>query len=108
MRRILVVLVGGVLLMSGCGVTTKDANHSGYITAVEKNGIIWKTGQVYVKSELSSSQEDSYCVEDEIVYNELKEAAKNKQRVNLIYHSELVTAPWRCEGDTIVDKVEKL
>lgn len=99
-KTILAIL--GVIFIAGCGVTTRDAEHTGYITAVEKNGLIWPTGRVYVKSELSSSQEDAYCVEDENVYKLLKEKSIKKENVTLIYKSEAIVAPWRCGEDSAI------
>jgi hypothetical protein len=89
-----------VVFLAGCGVTTRDAEHTGFITAVEKNGLIWPTGRVYVKTDLSSSQEDRYCVEDEKIYNQLKQKAKNKESLTLVYKDEAFVAPWRCESES--------
>lgn len=98
MKKTLFIVLGLVLL-SGCGVTTNDAEHTGFITAVEKNGLIWKTGRAYVKTDLSSSQEDYYCVENQELYNSLREKAKNKEQVTLVYKAEIVVAPWRCGNE---------
>lgn len=98
---LLIAIVG-----TGCGVTTRDAEHTGYITAVERNGLIWEKGYAYVKTDLSSSQEDVYCVEDDSVYEKLKDASRNKQRVTVTYKSEAFVAPWRCERDTFITRVE--
>lgn len=37
-------------------------SHTGYITAVDQNGIIFPNYDVYFKTDTSSSQEDLYCV----------------------------------------------
>ncbi len=47
-----------VSLLSGCIETMNNGKHSGQITAIEKEGVIWKTYTVYVKSDISSSQEE--------------------------------------------------
>ena len=62
MKKLLLLLPVVALLLTGCWVTTTDGEHTGFVTAVEKNGAFWKTGRVYIKSDLSSSQEDIYCV----------------------------------------------
>lgn len=92
-----------VVFLAGCGVTTTDAEHTGYVTAVEKNGLIWKTGRAYIKTELSSSQEDFYCVDDEDLYDKLKEKAASKENITVIYKSEVITSFTRCgsEADII-------
>lgn len=99
---LLVALLFSVTALSGCAVTTIDAEHTGYITAVEKNGLIWKTGRAYIKTELSSSQEDAYCVEDKALYDQLKEKSENKDSVTVVYKSELIVAPWRCDKESAI------
>ena len=90
----LLILVSVVL--SGCIVTTTNGRHVGYVSSVEKNGIVWKTGRAYLKTDTASSQEDFYCVESEEILNGLGEAAKNKQKIEIFYHDELIKFPWRC------------
>lgn len=110
MKKLLILPILAVaLILPGCGVTTRDGSHVGVITAIEKNGLMWQAYDVYVKTDKSSSQEDTYCVEDEDVIDALKEANKDGKRVEVIYHSELVVAPWRCHSsDTIIDQVKVL
>jgi len=67
--------------------TPTNGSHTGYVTAVEKNGIIWKTGRVYVKTDTQSSQEDKYCVKDQVIYDELVKAQTNKEKVTLKFSS---------------------
>lgn len=96
------LLVLPLLFLAGCGVTTIDGEHTGYITAVEKNGLIWKTGRAYIKTELSSSQEDIYCVEDQGLYDELKKRSAEKENITVVFKSEMVVAPWRCGDETAI------
>lgn len=94
------------IMLSGCWITTEQGKHSGQITAIEKNGIFWKTWDVYIKSDISSSQEEHYCVEDERLIPILEQVSKHKLRVTLNYHSEFVIEDWRCTTNDIVDSVE--
>lgn len=99
-----------LIVLPGCGTVTEDGEDAGVITAVEKNGLIWKTWTVYQKSDAAATTADRYCVEDDEIARVLKEASQNKQRVSLKYHDELIVAPWRCNGEEagIVDGVETL
>lgn len=79
-----------------------EGTHTGYITAVEKNGIIWKTGRAYVKTDTQSSQEDYYCVKDENVYSELVTAQKNKEKITIKFNAPLIVANWDCGGENAI------
>ena len=63
--------------------TTDNGVHTGYVTAVEHSGLIWKTWTVYFKTDVQSSQEDRYCVIDGNVVNELIVFQLNKTQVNI-------------------------
>jgi len=64
-----------------------SGNHSGYVTAVDQRGYIFRNYTVYFKTDNSSSQEDVYCVrENETAKADaLRVASKNRQRVTLNY-----------------------
>src|SRR4051794_33275623 len=66
---------------------TGRGQHVGFVTAVEKNGIFWKTGLAYVKTDTQSSQEDTYCVIDDKIYQDLQAAADAHKRVIMKYFS---------------------
>lgn len=70
---------------NGIHINTGEGEQTGYITGVEKNGVIYKTYSVYIKSEVSSSQEDRYCVIDEQVVNKLKEKSISGERITIGY-----------------------
>ena len=107
MNKLITILVLlSVALLSGCYTTTENGKHSGQITALEKTGMFWKTWEVYIKSDISSSQEEQYCVEKESLLPILEKVSKDKQRVTLEYHSEFLVAPWRCESFDIIDDVD--
>lgn len=91
---VLIIII--VLASSGCIEILKEGRHSGQITAIEKNGFIWKTNTVYLKSEIESSQEDRYCVEDELLFRKLGMFAEDRMKVTVLYRDELYKAPWRC------------
>lgn len=94
--NLLVLLALAVLPLGGCWKTSSDTSYTGYVTGVAKSGVFWQTGQVWSKTEVESSQEYLYCVEDELVYGLLKEYEKNKEQVTMVLDAELFRAPWRC------------
>jgi len=108
-KVILVLMAILTLSLSGCIETTSNGRHSGQVTAVEKNGVIWKTWDVYVKSDISASQEDKYCVEDVSLIPLLEQASKDRVKVTLLYRDELIVAPWRCENteEGIITGIER-
>lgn len=86
----------------GINYPTGSGTQVGYVSAIEKTGIIWKTGRAYIKSDLSSTQEDLYCVMDDKVYDSLREASLTKTRVELSHNSVLVAGITDCEGESAI------
>lgn len=85
----------------------RNGEHTGYVTAVGDNSGLLpdRTTTVYVKTELSSSQEDTYCVQDSEVelISKLKEAARAKTNIIIQYKAYSFTGLFNCEGDRITD-----
>lgn len=81
---------------------TGYGNHTGYVTAVEKNGLIWKTGTAFIKSDTQSSQEDQYCIIDPNVYAELTAASEAKAHVTVGYTDWLHKAMQVCNGESAI------
>ena len=75
---------------------TNSGQHTGYVTAIEKEGIFWKTWRVYIKTDPQSSQEDKYCVEDESLISKLQKMQENRQLVTLDYSSPSIVWAWQC------------
>ena len=96
-----------LIFLTGCWNTGKGL-HVGYITAVETEGIIWQTGNAYIKTNYESTQEDIYCITNQQVYEQLRTFAEQKNNVQLNFHNELMTAPWRCATNTIIDSVTQV
>jgi len=90
------------LPVNGIHLNTGDGGHTGFITAVERNGIIWKTYTAYIKTDVSSSQEDLYCVIDTKVIEQLKEKAKNKEKVTIEYISWLGAGMRYCNAESAI------
>ncbi len=102
-----IIVLTSALLLSGCSLG-KGGTHTGYITAVEQNGLIWKNYHVYVKTDRTSSQEDSYCVlaDERELAEQLRAFQKNKQNVTITYDTDdYFFSLGRCSGDRIT-KVE--
>lgn len=62
---LLVTLVPVILIASNVFFaynTERGGSHSGYVTAVDQSGLVFHNYDVYFKTDLSSSQEDLYCV----------------------------------------------
>jgi len=82
--------------------TTDDGEHTGTVTAVEKNGIIFKTYSVYFKSDAQSSQEDIYCVIDEELVKNLKDKAINKTKITIQYIDYFIIGYKYCAGEPAI------
>ena len=102
----IVLTVGGISIdINGININTGHGEHTGFITAVETNGIIWKTGTVYFKTDTQSSQEDTYCVINTEVKQQLVKLGEEKKQITIIYEDRLVRGLKNCdfeEGGIIV------
>ena len=92
---------------SGVHINTGTGEHVGYITSVEKSGILFKTYTAYLKTDQQSSQEDAYCILDKDLAKELQEFSENNTRVSVHYFSWLAAGVRNCgtEG-AIIDAVK--
>ena len=93
------------LLATGCITTTRDGTHTGQVTTIEENGMIWPTYDAYVKTDATSSQEDVNCVENKELIPLLRDLSESRVKITVHYHSELFVAPWRCSGSDIIESV---
>lgn len=78
----IVYILGGIHL-SQLGV----GEHSGYITAIDQRGYIWRNYDVYFKTDNSSSQEDLYCIfrDDKGLIEKATEANQARKQVTITY-----------------------
>ncbi len=99
----LIILVGSFyVLIGGLHRETADGEHTGYIGAVERNGLFFKTFRAYIKTDPQSSQENEYCVVDPKIYSQLEEMAQQKTQVTVSYFSWLVSGLKSCSGEDAV------
>jgi len=90
------------LPITGIHYSTGSGTQVGYVSAIEKTGLIFKTGRVYIKPTLESTQEDVYCVVDDVVHNQLKAFSVDKTRVEVSHLSWLVAGLSNCELEDAV------
>ena len=84
--------------------TTRQGEHSGYVTAMEQGGFIYHNWNVYFKTDNSSSQEDTYCVpENSPLISRLKEANKNREQVTISYDGVRGLGLSLCTGEQITE-----
>lgn len=100
---ILVLVVGLIVFAVFFSVhQPTEGQHTGIITAVEKNGLIWKTWRVYVKTSNQTSQEDVYCVKDQALVDQLKLASEQKKEVTIEFSVPFIVPNWDCKGETAI------
>lgn len=92
---IVVVFAMAVLTLIGFK-EPSSGQHTGIVTAVEKNGIFWPTYSAYVKTSAQSTQEDQYCVIDPAVIGQLQSDAQAVKEVTVSYNNGLFVWPWQC------------
>lgn len=98
---IVLFFVGSSLINNVGG---SHGQHSGYVTAIEySDNLLFDATIVYFKSDMQSSQEDKYCVNDEDTINKLKTYSHLKTPVIIFYKNEFITWSWDCNGgDSII------
>ena len=65
-----------------------QGEHSGYITAIDQRGYIFRNYEVYFKTDNSSSQEDMYCINRNNfkLIEKAKKANTSRKQVTITYH----------------------
>lgn len=104
---VLLLIVGGLvffgsLFFMGFGFPN-SGTHTGYVTAVEKDGL-FQTNSAYFKTNTQSSQEDKYCVKPDLVDELRKDQEQNKQ-ITIMYARGFTMPVWECMSDTTTEIV---
>ena len=92
-------LIWIVPIFTGVPVKSGEGQYKGYVTAVERNGAIFKVWNAYLKTELESSDEDVACVSEELV-ERIKEAQEKKENITLKYEQVWQYAISECSGSS--------
>ena len=76
-----------ILIFTGVSVKNNEGQYKGYITAVERNGAIFVGYNAYLKTDLTSSNEDMACIdrENKELIEALKEAQESKENITVEY-----------------------
>ena len=89
-----------ILPFVGWHYQTTQGEHTGYITATETDGLLFKTHTVYLKTDTQSNQEDAYCVVDDSVFNQLEVAATSKERITVKFIDWFSRGISKCGGES--------
>ena len=108
----LVLVLVSSLVLSGCQINTaQNGSHTGYVTAIQQNGIFFKKYSVYFKTDKTSSQEDVYCIDRDSDLNieKLKDLQRSGKKATLYYNSRVkFLAPNHCEDYYLIDFKEEI
>ncbi len=89
------------LAMIGGGIPN-SGQHTGIVTSVEKEGIIWQTYGAYIKTSAQATQEDKYCVTDSSVVAQLQDDAQQIKEVTVQYSRGFFVWPWQCGSESSI------
>lgn len=113
LRNYIVIALIGVVLIGGINIflasihynTTRAGEHTGYITAVEQGGVLFHNYRVYFKTDNSSSQEDTYCINDdnEALAKQTRLAVMTKNPVRIQYEGVRGIGFGLCDDDEITN-----
>lgn len=87
--------------------TTTNGKHTGIVTAIEDNGLIWKTTTVYFKTSAYTSQEDTYCLRrNSDNYEEYKQTLNSYiatgEKIEIQFKSHLAVPVTECSQNTFI------
>ncbi len=85
--------------------STGQGNHTGFITAIEQQGYFFRNYTVYVKTDNSSSQEDTYCLDRSKtdLADKIKLFSKNRELVSVSFEGVRGFGLGLCSGEQITD-----
>jgi C4-type Zn-finger protein len=104
---IVLLIVLAYIIFSFVGIpikTTSNGSHTGYVTAIEDNGIIFKGVTVYFKTNAQSSQEDRYClyVENKELRQQLQNAQESQTKVTITFIDYVMKSQVHCSGEIAI------
>lgn len=97
-----VIYLIGKLPFEGWHYQTGEGEHTGYVTSVESNGLLFKTGRAYIKTDVQSSQEDAYCIANSDLFKQLQQLSEQKTHITIYYVSWLLNGVKNCGGESAV------
>lgn len=89
-----------VPLFTGVHMPNNQGQYKGYVTAIEQNGAIFKGWNVFLKTDLQSSNEDMACIDrtNYKLIEKLQQAQETKENVVLEYEGVWQYAIGECPG----------
>lgn len=99
---ILLSLVWIIPIFTGVNIKNSEGQYKGYVTAVEKNGTYFVGYTAYLKSDLTSSNEDVACIDrnNTQLIEEIKKAQENKENIVMEYESVWQYKIGECPGSS--------
>jgi hypothetical protein len=85
----------------GVPIKNNSGQYTGFVTAVEQNGVIFKGYNVFLKTELESSDSDKACIDrnNKELIDELRQAQREKRNIVLEYEGVLEYGVGQCPGE---------
>jgi len=97
-------------IFTGVNIKNNEGQYKGYITSVEKTGAIFVGYNAYLKTDLTSSNEDKACIDrnNQDLINSLKEAQEKKENITVEYEGVWQYKIGECPGaDWKITKILK-
>ena len=87
-------------IFTGIPLKNNQGQYVGYVTAVEQNGTIFKGWNVYLKTQLESSDAEKACInrDNQKLIADLKKYQENKETVTLEYEGVWQYPIGECPG----------
>lgn len=87
-------------ISTGLPIENSQGQYKGFVTAVEKNGTLFKGWTAYLRTELESSNEDIACInrDNQELIERLKTASEKKENLTLEYRGKIQFPIGECPG----------
>ena len=85
------IVLFGAMMFSGC-VQTGSGKVTDTIANTERQGLIWKTNEVY----LTNDHDAFYCARDPQIFEDAKNYSSTKAKITIEYDTYFYFMPWEC------------
>jgi uncharacterized protein YxeA len=95
----LIIIILVIIFITSFGIfqAKYSGQHTGYVTSVEKSGVIFQTWTAYIKTDPQSSQEDTYCITNPNIITDLQNYEKERIPITIYYSAPVILWKWQCE-----------
>lgn len=81
-----------------------NGTQTGFVEAVQQEGVIWQNYHIFIKSSNEASQADKYCIleRNRHLAEDIRRESEGGSKISIKYHRNFYLLPLgRCDGDEV-------